>query len=122
MATRTGWLTALDVKRRTRRGYYHDGAGLYLQVDANGNKSWIFRYGAQGKHHHYGLGPVHTVTLAEARVKARQCRQLLLEGRDPIAEKRARIASARLEAAKAASLRIVPIAIESRARRKSAKI
>jgi integrase len=44
---------------------------------------------------------LHTVTLAEAREKARQCRQLLLDGLDPITEKRARIAAARLEAAKA---------------------
>jgi integrase len=32
----------------------------------------------------YGLGPVHTVNLAEARVRARQARQLILDGKDPI--------------------------------------
>jgi integrase len=59
-----------------------------------------FRYGAQGRHWH-GLGPIYTITLAEAREKARECRKLLLDGKDPIAQKRAQQAAARLEAAKA---------------------
>jgi integrase len=92
-------LTALDVKRAKARGYYHDGGGLYLAIDNAGNRSWVFRYGAQGSRH-CGLGPLHTVTLAEAREKARECRKLLLEGRDPIAEKRARKAAAVAETAK----------------------
>jgi integrase len=100
MAREIGRLTALAIKRAKQRGYYHDGGGLYLAIAANGSRSWVFRYGPQGKRHH-GLGPLHTVTLAEARERARQCRQLLLDGLDPIAEKRARIAAARLEAAKA---------------------
>ena len=99
MARKVGRLTALSVRRAKQRGYYHDGAGLYLAVDGNGNRSWIFRYGRQGRRHH-GLGPLHTVTLAEAREKARNCRRLLLEGIDPIADKRARKAAAQLEAAR----------------------
>jgi integrase len=95
-------LTALDVKRAKHRGLYNDGGGLHLSIDANGNRSWIFRYGAQGRRHH-GLGPLHTVTLAEAREKARGCRKLLLDGLDPIAEKHARKAAAKAEAAKAIS-------------------
>ena len=93
MAREIGRLTALDVKRATKRGYVHDGGGLYLAVDRSGNRSWVFRYGPQGRRHH-GLGPLHTVSLAEAREKAKACRQLLLEGKDPIAEKRARKAEA----------------------------
>jgi Arm DNA-binding domain len=99
VARKVGRLTALSVRRAKQRGYYHDGAGLYLAVDGNGNRSWIFRYGRQGRRHH-GLGPLHTVTLAEAREKARNCRRLLLEGIDPIADKRARKAAAQLEAAR----------------------
>jgi integrase len=93
-------LSPLFVRRVQRRGYYNDGGLLYLQVDAGGNRSWIFRYGAQGRHHH-GLGPLHTVSLAEAREKARECRKLLLDGHDPIAESRTRRAAARIAAAKA---------------------
>ena len=71
---------------------------MYLQIDANGNRSWIFRYGAQGRRHH-GVGPLHTISLQEARERA--CRKLLLDGLDPIAEKRSRRTAVRLEAAKA---------------------
>jgi integrase len=99
VAKKIAQLTALDVKRAKRRGLYADGGQLYLQVHSDGNRSWIFRYGAQGQRHH-GLGAVHTVTLAEAREKARERRKLLLEGVDPIAAKKARKAAAQLEAAK----------------------
>ena len=54
---------------------------------------------------HHGLGPLHTVTLAEAREKAKACRQLLIEGRDPIEEKRARKAAIAAEAARAITFR-----------------
>jgi integrase len=100
VARKIARLTALAIKRAKQRGLYHDGGGLYLQIATNGSRSWIFRYGAQGRRH-FGLGPLHTVTLAEAREKARQCRQRLLDGVDPIAERQARKAAARLEAAKA---------------------
>ena len=99
MAREVARLTAFDVKRAKARGLYSDGGGLYLQIDRNANRSWIFRYGPQGRRY-FGLGPTHTITLAEAREKARDCRKLLLEGRDPIAEKQARKAAARIEAAK----------------------
>jgi integrase len=99
VAREIGRLTALDVKRAKQRGLYNDGGGLHLQIDRNGARSWIFRYGAQGRRY-LGLGPLHTISLAEAREKARDCRKLLLEGRDPIAEKQARRAAARIDAAK----------------------
>ena len=31
-----------------------------------------------------GLGPLHSVSLQEARNRAREARQLILDGRDPI--------------------------------------
>jgi integrase len=99
MARKLGRLSALDVKRLTTRGMHNDGGGLYLSVAANGSRSWTFRYGAQGARH-YGLGPLHTVSLTEARSKARDCRLMLLDGGDPIADRRARKLAARLEAAK----------------------
>jgi hypothetical protein len=52
-----------------------------------------------------GLGPTHTVTLAEARQKALESRKLRLEGHDPIAERRTRRTVAKLEAAKAITFR-----------------
>jgi hypothetical protein len=66
---------------------YGDGAGLWLQVSRSGSKSWIFRYEFAGKRHEMGLGSCNTVDLTMARDKARACRLLLLEKRDPIAER-----------------------------------
>jgi integrase len=100
MAREVARLKALDVKRATRPGLYHDGGGLYLQVSRNGSRSWTFRYGAQGRRY-VGLGPVHTVSLSEARERARQCRTLLLDGIDPLSNKRARQAEAKLAAVRA---------------------
>ena len=47
-----------------------------------------------------GLGPLHTVTLADARERARQARLLLLDGKDPLAERKAARAAAALAEAK----------------------
>ncbi len=80
-------LSALAVSRATKPGYYSDGAGLYLQVSKAGTKSWIFRFTLTGKQREMGLGALHTVSLAEARGKAKACRQSLLDGIDPLEAK-----------------------------------
>jgi integrase len=75
-----------------------DGGGLWLQVssgkDGQINKSWIFRYCADTKisrtgrkyrrERHMGLGPLHTVGLADAREMAREARLLVRQGKDPL--------------------------------------
>ncbi len=48
-----------------------------------------------------GLGPVTTLTLAEAREKARDCRKLLLDGIDPIDHRKGQRTQATLDAARA---------------------
>lgn len=101
MATRrTERLTALQVKRATAPGSLPDGNGLYLQVGPNGSKSWIFRFKIQGRTRWMGLGPAHTVSLAEAREKARDQRRLLLAGVDPIEARDAEEKRLLLEAAR----------------------
>ena len=77
-------LTALEVARRKKPGRYSDGYGLWLQISSSGTKAWLFRYMIDGRARHMGLGPLHTVSLAEARTRARQARQLILDGKDPI--------------------------------------
>ncbi|WP_296943849.1 Arm DNA-binding domain-containing protein [uncultured Massilia sp.] len=67
-------LSPLEVSKKTKPGYYGDGAGLWLQVSPTGSKSWIFRYTIAGKQREMGLGPFHAVSLAEARTKAKECR------------------------------------------------
>jgi integrase len=101
MARTIGKLTALAVQRAKPRGYYGDGGGLFLQVSATGAKSWVFRFKEAGRLHEMGLGPVHTVGLAEARERARECRRMRLDGLDPIASRKAARTQAKLDAAKA---------------------
>jgi integrase len=68
------------------KGMHGDGGGLYLQVGPEGRaKSWIFRYHVDGcRDRQMGLGSAYTIGLAEAREKARQCREIRLDGGDPI--------------------------------------
>jgi len=89
MAREFNKLTALAVAKATKPGRYHDGLGLYLVVGPSGSKSWIFRYRRQGRLHDAGLGPTHTVSLAQARAKALKARQVRLDGIDPIEARRA---------------------------------
>ena len=102
MARLVGRLTELQV-RRLGKGWHNDGGGLYLRVVDRDRRWWVYRYGAGGKRYH-GLGPAHTIGLAEAREQARACRALLLKGDDPIAAGKARRAAAALEAANAKTL------------------
>jgi integrase len=100
MARTIGKLTALGVEKAKRRSYYGDGGGLFLQVSASGSKSWVFRFKEAGKLHEMGLGATHTIGLAEAREKARECRRLRLDGIDPIEARKIARAQSRLDAAK----------------------
>lgn len=93
-------LSVKEVVNKKEAGYYCDGGGLYLQVSDSGSKSWIFRYTLNGKNRHMGLGPFHTVSLADARHAAVLCRQSLLKKIDPITARDAEHARQSLEAAR----------------------
>jgi integrase len=78
-------------------GRHCDGGGLYLQVikksrDDEGrtryNRSWVFRYRLNGRLREMGLGPLSTLSLSEARERARTMRMKRLDGIDPIDERR----------------------------------
>lgn len=96
-------LTGADL-RRSKPGVYADGGGLYLQItDAQGhsssiNRSWLFRFAIAGRPERWmGLGSLNTVSLVEARERARQGRLMVLDGIDPIEarkERRAKEAAA----------------------------
>jgi integrase len=105
MARVVGKLKALDVARAKERGYYGDGGGLYLLIGPTGAKSWAFRFRKNGRLREMGLGPLHTIGLAEAREKARECRRWRLEGQDPIEIRRAKRMEDTLDAAKAMTFR-----------------
>jgi integrase len=83
------------------KGMYPDGGGLYLQVGTGGAaKSWLFRFNVAGKDRQMGLGPSHTVGLAAARELARQCREMRLQGVDPIEARNAKRLDDKLAAGK----------------------
>jgi hypothetical protein len=54
-----GNLTALAVKNAKPGDKLGDGDGLRLDVDKNGNRSWVFRYTSPttGKERYAGFGP-----------------------------------------------------------------
>lgn len=93
MARELNRLSARRVATATDRGYYADGGGLYLQVTESGSKSWIFRYTRDKKSRDMGLGPLHTISLAEARQGAMAARKALLDGIDPLDARRAALAA-----------------------------
>ena len=87
----TAKLVATLVKRP---GRYHDGHGLSLVVVNPNNASWQLRYQRNGRERWLGLRPLHTVTLKDARERARAARLQLLDGIDPIDVRRAERAKA----------------------------
>src|SRR5262249_48291592 len=87
-------LTGADL-RRSKPNLYADGGGLYLQItkaqnSSAINRSWLFRFAINGRERWAGLGSLNTVSLAEARERARQCRLLVLDGIDPIETRKQR--------------------------------
>ena len=88
MVRRQQRLSALRVAKLSKPGLYGDGGGLTLQITPGGAKSWLLRYMVAGKPFGMGLGPTHTVSLAEARQKALDARKLLIEGINPLVAKR----------------------------------
>jgi integrase len=83
-------LTASRIGRLRRAGLFADGGGLYLQVMPGGSRSWIFQYDRGGRRTKLGLGPLHTVNLEEARLKARELRAQLISGARPTSGRRER--------------------------------
>jgi integrase len=90
MPKRAAGLTVKQVEQCTKPGLFADGNGLYLQVTPSMSKSWVFRYSMGTRRRDLGLGSINLVGLAEARRKALDLRRAVtLDGRDPIAERRA---------------------------------
>ena len=98
-------LSPLRVQKLKRKGLHADGGGLYLRISESGTKAWMFRFGENGRLRDMGLGPIHTISLPRARELARECRELRLQGIDPIAHRRAALAVRRASDAKVMTFR-----------------
>jgi hypothetical protein len=103
------------IELRKTVGRYRDNGeggvhGLYLSVPYKkgkhqdklvpGGASWLLRFERDGHERWMGLGPLADINLKEARTKARMKRQLLLDGIDPLDQKKADRTAAILAAAK----------------------
>lgn len=82
-------LSAVEVSRLTAPGLVAVGVvpGLHLQITPTGARSWTLRIKIGDKRRDMGLGPYPGVTLAQAREKARQAREVVDAGQDPILER-----------------------------------
>jgi integrase len=97
MPTRAKELSALDIKRAAHPGTFDRHhwidvggvAGLRLQISRAGAKSWVLRTTVGEKRKVIGLGAYPEVSLAEARIRARDTKAAIKQGIDPVEEKRA---------------------------------
>ncbi len=90
-----------SLRRKGKPGRHHDGDGLYLLVRSPRNASWALRFQLHGRERWMGLGPAKRISLSEARDRAQTAKKKLVDKIDPLAERKAAQATARLAEAKA---------------------
>jgi integrase len=71
-------LRPADTRKR-----HADSGGLYVDVQPNGKKTWLFRYTEKGKRHWHSLGEYPVVGLREARDLRDRARRQLFDGETP---------------------------------------
>jgi len=89
-------LSAIEIKRLAHPGtgrnvtYPVGGvSGLLIQIVPSGAKSWILRTMVAGKRREIGLGGFPDVTLGQARDRAREAKDLIRQGIDPVEHRKA---------------------------------
>jgi integrase len=94
LATEMG---ALSVSKVSTPGLHFVGYvnGLALQVKRSGSKSWVLRSVIGGRRRDMGLGAYPSVSLALARQKAAEARELIRQGVDPIERQRSALSALR---------------------------
>lgn len=90
MARKAKQLSPLEVGRLKDPGMWAVGgvSGLYLHINDKGARSWILRATVGSKRRDMGLGGFPDVTLAGAYDKARQAREKIDKGSDPVLERK----------------------------------
>lgn len=93
-------LVDAKIRSLTQAGIYGDGDGLYLRVQPSGSRSWVFIWRRFGVRREMGLGAYGSgaghVSLATARTKAEEARQIVGAGGDPKADMAERRAAVRV--------------------------
>uniref|UniRef100_UPI003B51DBC5 tyrosine-type recombinase/integrase n=1 Tax=Roseovarius indicus TaxID=540747 RepID=UPI003B51DBC5 len=93
-------LSAMDIKRLENPGKGKNAtfsvggvSGLLLQITPNGGKSWLLRVKVGEKRREIGLGGYPDVPLAVARERAREKKELIRQGVDPVESRKAQKAA-----------------------------
>lgn len=92
----TNMLTDTKIKRlkptpdKKTPDKYSDGNGLQLHVFPTGRMTWIYAYRFNGKQKNLTLGSYEFMSLAQARAKHLEARELLSNGIDPAEKKKER--------------------------------
>ena len=88
-------LSAIEVKRLSHPGKPHNVTfsvggvdGLMLQITPAGARSWLLRARIGDKRREIGLGGYPDVSLAQARERAREVRDLIWRGIDPVEQRK----------------------------------
>ncbi|MBS0242209.1 MAG: tyrosine-type recombinase/integrase [Proteobacteria bacterium] len=99
VARRRAYRLLSDVHVRQAKGpaQFHDGGGLYFEVDERNNGRWVLRLTINGNRTRRGLGSYPEISLSDAREEADRLRRGAASGKDVRAEERA--AQAKTDAA-----------------------
>ena len=86
----TGKLTARSAESLAKRkGRWLDGGGLFLRTLEPGAKVyWVYRYRLGNRDREASVGSYPAMTLAQARIKHAELRAQVLNGIDPVGERR----------------------------------
>lgn len=84
----TKQVEALKPQNKSYRVSDGGGLSLFIEVAPSGSKLWRLRYRWQAKQRVLALGHFPDVSIAEARRRAGDARDLLAEGKDPNSERR----------------------------------
>ena len=76
-------LSAIEAAKLNTPGRHSDGGGLYLSIDNDGRRRWVFLYVRNGKRTELGLGGGRDLSLANARTAAVSVRAMMSGGQDP---------------------------------------
>jgi integrase len=100
MARTINRISATKLAALKSPGYYADGGNLYHRIAPGGSRGWIFRFAKHGRTRDMGMGPYPEISLATARKRAFELRQLVADDIDPIKKRQAERDAARVEDAK----------------------
>ena len=105
-------LGPLAVSRLASSGLHFVGgvAGLALQVNQRGARSWVLRVQVGDKRRDMGLGGFPDVSLAGARDAAREARAKVRDGIDPVANSRALRSAMKADQAQAKTFKFCALA------------